>query len=151
MRALSALVIFLLLVAAAAFVGAQFEPGEWYAALRKPPLNPPNWLFAPVWSLLYLGIAVAGWLVWRTGRGVRVPLALWSGQLVLNATWSPLFFGLHRPGLALLDLGLLLVLVVSTTVAFFRVRPLAGALLVPYAVWVGFATYLNGGVWYLNR
>lgn len=151
MQSFGAFLIFLLLVASAAFVGTQFEPGEWYASLRKPPLNPPNWLFAPVWSLLYLGIAVAGWLVWGTRRGVRVPLALWSGQLVVNATWSPLFFGLHRPGLALLDLALLLVLVVSTTVAFFRVRLLAGALFVPYAVWVGFATYLNGGVWYLNR
>jgi tryptophan-rich sensory protein len=101
--------------------------------------------------LLYLCIAFAAWLVWRAHRGATTPLALWASQLLLNALWSLLFFGLHRPGLALLELAALLALVVATTAAFFRVRSLAGALLVPYVVWVGFAFYLNAGIWYLNR
>ena len=151
MRSSLALAGFLLLVAVAGAFGAVFQPGAWYAELRKPPLTPPNWLFGPVWTLLYVGIAVAAWLVWRSRRGGSGPLALWAVQLVLNALWSWLFFGLQRPGLALLDIGALLALVVATTAAFFRVRTGAGALFVPYVGWVGFATYLNAGIWLLNR
>ena len=92
--------IFLACVGLASFFGAQFVPGAWYEALQKPPLNPPNWIFAPVWSALYLAVAVAGWLVWRSGPTSRLPLALWGSQLALNAAWSWLFFGLERPGLA---------------------------------------------------
>jgi tryptophan-rich sensory protein len=152
LRGLRSLGVFVVLVAAAAFVGSRFEPGGWYAGLRKPPLTPPDAVFPVVWSLLYLGIAVAGWLVWRAaGPAARGSLALWGAQLVLNAAWSALFFGAHRPGLALVELAALLVLVAATTLAFRRVRPLAAALLLPYAAWVGFAGYLNGGIWYLNR
>ena len=143
--------VFLLAVAAAATFGSQFEPGAWYAALRKPPLNPPSWIFAPVWSVLYAAMAVAAWLVWREpGRAARA-LPLWGAQLVLNALWSFLFFGLERPGVALLEIVVLLGLVLATLVAFSRVRLLAGALLLPYAAWVGFASYLNAGLWWLNR
>ena len=151
MRSAAALAGFIVLVVLAALFGSAFQPSEWYAALRKPPLTPPNWIFGPVWSFLYLCIAVAAWLVWRARRGATRPLARWATQLLLNALWSWLFFGLHRPGFALLEIALLLVLVVATTTAFFRVRSLAGALLVPYLVWVGFASYLNAGIWYLNR
>jgi tryptophan-rich sensory protein len=151
MHAAAALAGFVALVALAALFGSTFQPGEWYAGLRKPPLTPPNWIFGPVWSFLYLCIALAAWLVWRAPRDTTTPLALWASQLLLNALWSLLFFGLHRPGLALLELAVLLTLVVATTAAFFRVRSLAGALLVPYVAWVGFAFYLNAGVWYLNR
>lgn len=146
-----ALAAFVSLVALAALFGVQFEPGEWYEKLDKPPLTPPNRVFGPVWSALYLAIAVAGWLVWRARPGSPTPLTLWGSQLVLNAAWSLLFFGLHRPALALLEIAALLILVVFTTQSFFRVRNLAGALLVPYVVWVAFAAYLNAGVWYLNR
>jgi tryptophan-rich sensory protein len=146
-----ALGVFVVLVAGAALFGALFEPGAWYAALRKPPLTPPNWVFAPAWITLYLGIAVAGWLVWRAQRQIGTPLRLWYAQLVLNALWSALFFGLQRPGLALLEILALLALVLATTAAFLRIRPLAGWLFVPYAAWVAFAAYLNAGVWYLNR
>ncbi len=151
MRDYAALGLFVVLVAAAAFLGAQFQPGPWYAELQKPRLNPPSWVFGPVWSVLYLAIAVAGWLVWRAPDASRKPLALWGSQLALNAAWSFLFFGLHLPGLALVEILLLLAVLVATTASFFRVRPLAALLFMPYAAWVGFATYLNAGIWYLNR
>lgn len=150
-RDLGALGIFIALVALAALFGAQFEPGPWYEGLRKPPLNPPNWVFAPVWSLLYLAIAIAGWLVWRARLASSRSLVLWGSQLALNAVWSLLFFGLHCPSIALVEILLLLALLIATTISFFRVRGLAGLLLVPYAAWVSFAAYLNAGLWYLNR
>lgn len=151
MRAVFSFLVFLLLVVGAATVGAGSPPGPWYAALNKPPLNPPSWLFGPVWSILYLCIATAGWLIWRSGRERGLPLILWGGQLALNALWSLLFFGLQRPGMALIDILALLCLLVITTVVFFRVQPLSGWLMVPYALWVSFAAYLNAGLWYLNR
>lgn len=144
-----ALVVFVLLVACAALFGARFEPGDWYASLAKPPLTPPNWVFAPVWSVLYLFIAVAGWLVWKKD-GARCALLLWAAQLILNALWSFIFFGLERPGTALAEISLLLVAVLATAFAFVRVHRPAAALLLPYAVWVAFAGYLNAGIWYLN-
>ena len=134
----------------ASFFGAQFVPGAWYEALQKPPLNPPNWIFAPVWSALYLAVAVAGWLVWRSGPTSRLPLALWGSQLALNAAWSWLFFGLERPGLALINILILLAVLLATLISFHRIHPWAGRLFVPYAAWVMFATYLNAGLWYLN-
>jgi tryptophan-rich sensory protein len=151
MRDLGALGIFVALVFLTAFFGSQFQPGPWYEALQKPPLNPPSWVFAPVWSVLYLSIAVAGWLVWRARPASARPLALWGIQLVLNAAWSLLFFGLHLPGLALVEIVLLLTLLTVTTALFFRVRTLAGTLFLPYLVWVSFAAYLNAGLWYLNQ
>jgi tryptophan-rich sensory protein len=151
MRDLRVLAVFVVLVAIAALFGAQFQPGPWYEGLQKPPLNPPNWVFAPVWSLLYLTIAVSGWLVWRARPASSTPLMLWGSQLLLNAAWSMLFFGLHLPGIALCDIVLLLAVLIATTSSFFRVRIVAGALLLPYTAWVGFAAYLNAGLWYLNR
>ena len=150
MRSMGSLLGFVFLVAIAASFGAAFTPGDWYEALRKPPLNPPNWIFGPVWTALYLCIAVAAWRVWLA-IGSGAPLALWSAQLAVNALWSWLFFGLQRPGLALIDIGLLLVLLGLTVNAFFRVERLAGWLLVPYFGWVAFASYLNAGIWWLNR
>lgn len=142
---------FLVTVAATAFIAGRFRPGAWYAALAKPPWTPPGWLFAPVWFLLYLSIAVAGWLVWRAVRPVAVlPLALWVAQLVLNAAWSWLFFGLHRPEAALADIIVLLVLILAFTVAAYRVSRVAAWLVVPYALWVLFATVLNAAIVRLN-
>ena len=143
--------MFVVLVALAALFGSQFTPGPWYEALREPPLNPPARVFGPVWSILYLAMAVAAWIVWEARPASRLPLTLWGVQLVLNAAWSWLFFGLQLPGLALLDIALLLVVLVATTMAFFRVRTAAGALMVPYVAWVAFAAYLNAGFWWLNR
>jgi tryptophan-rich sensory protein len=143
--------VFVLLVACAAVFGAQFQPGPWYAGLRKPPLNPPGWVFGPIWTLLYLAIAVAGWLVWRARPESLLPLSLWAGQLVLNGAWSYLFFGLRRPGAALVEILTLLVVLFITTASFFRVGRVPGALFLPYTAWVSFAAYLNAGIWFLNR
>lgn len=153
MRIALAFGVFLLLVAGAGFAGAQFTPGPWYQSLRRPPLAPPNWVFGPVWSLLYLTIALAAFLVWRSPEraGVRLGLGLWGTQLALNALWSYLFFGLERPGIALIEIILLLAVIVATTVVFLSVRRTAGLLFIPYIAWVSFATYLNAGFWWLNR
>jgi benzodiazapine receptor len=148
MRALLGLLPFLLLVTVAAAFGATFQPGAWYEALRKPPGTPPNWVFGPVWTVL---IAVAGWRVWRAQPGPSAAIVLWGAQLVLNAAWSWLFFGLERPDLALFDIVALLGLLVFTTAAFLHVDRTAGLLFVPYVAWVGYATYLNAGVWWLDR
>jgi benzodiazapine receptor len=151
MREYVPLGVFVLLVACAAVFGAQFQPGPWYAGLRKPPLNPPSWVFGPVWTVLYLAIAVAGWLVWRARPESALPLSLWAAQLVLNGAWSYLFFGLRRPGAALVEILTLLVVLFITTASFFRVGRVPGALFLPYTAWVSFAAYLNAGIWYLNR
>jgi tryptophan-rich sensory protein len=154
LRSFLSLAAFVLIVAGASAFGALFMPGEWYAALTKPPLNPPNWVFGPVWTLLYIGIAVAGWLVWQqkdAHEGSRIALGLWGTQLALNALWSYLFFGLERADLALIDIVVLLVVIAATLRWFLKLRPTAGYLFVPYLAWVGFATYLNAGIWYLNR
>jgi len=144
------LVGWLVLCFGAAAVGARFKPGAWYAALRKPSWTPPGWLFAPVWTLLYAMMAVAAWLVWRQ-TGFSGEVGLFGVQLALNAAWSWLFFGLHRPAIAFADILAMWVAILATLVAFWAVRPLAGWLLVPYLAWVSFASALNGAVWRLNR
>ena len=138
---------------AAAVVGGFFTPGEWYAQLNKPAWNPPAWVFGPVWTALYLGMAVAAWLVWRRGgfAGAPVALGLFLAQLVLNGAWSWLFFGLHRPGLALAEILVLWALILATLVAFWAVHRGAGLLFVPYLAWVSFAAFLNFTLWRLNR
>lgn len=153
MRAALMLGAWLALSFAAAAVGGFFLPGEWYASLRKPAWNPPNWIFGPVWTALYVTMAIAAWLVWRRGgfAGQRVALSLYLAQLFFNALWSPLFFGLHNPGLAFVDLVLLWLVLVGTTVAFWKARVVAGALLAPYLAWVTFAGALNFALWMLNR
>jgi len=137
---------------AAAAIGSRFQPGQWYALLAKPALTPPSWVFGPVWTLLYLMMGIAAWLVWREHglAGALCPLGLFLGQLALNALWSYLFFGLHRPGLALLDIVALWLGILATLVAFWRAYPAAGLLLLPYFIWVSFAGYLNFQFWRLN-
>lgn len=147
-----ALLLSIALVSIAAGLGAGFGPGEWYTSLNKPSWNPPNWIFGPVWTTLYLLMAVSSWLVWRR-RGVQAvygALALYGVQLLLNAIWTPLFFGAKMMGLAFAEILILEVFILATIVAFYRVRPLYGYLLVPYACWVGFATFLNFTLWRLN-
>jgi translocator protein len=142
----------LLLCFAAASLGGLFLPGEWYASLKKPSWNPPGWIFGPVWSALYTMMAVAAWLVWRRGgfAAQRGPLTLFLVQLALNAAWTPLFFGLHWPGAAFVEIVLLWLAIVATIAAFHRASRPATLLLVPYLAWVSFAAALNLALWRLN-
>ena len=139
----------LVLVAIVALIGGLAGPqggGSWYDSLDKAPWNPPSWVFGPAWTLLYVLMAVAAWLVARTGLDrpeVRAALVLYVTQLALNLAWSLLFFGAQAPGWALVDIVLLTVLVAATIVAFARVSRTAAWLLVPYLAWVLFATTLN--------
>jgi tryptophan-rich sensory protein len=148
---LLALAGWLLLTFAAAVAGgaASRAAPTFYAALARPDWAPPAALFGPVWSLLYTLMGVAAWLAWRAGAPRRV-LALYVVQLVLNALWSTLFFAMHRGAAAFVDILVLIALVVATLVGFWRARPLAGALLLPYLGWISFAAALNLAVWRLN-
>jgi tryptophan-rich sensory protein len=146
-----ALAAFLMLVFLAASPGALFPPGEWYASLERPFYAPPSWLFGPVWTLLYIGIAVSGWLVWRKIGLRSEPMVWWVVQLLLNALWTPLFFGLHWLGVALIEMALLWLAILTCVRAFWRVDRTASILLMPYLAWVSFAWLLNAGFWWLNR
>jgi translocator protein len=126
---------------------------EWYPTLNKPSWNPPPWIFAPVWTTLYVMMGAAAWLVWMKNirfSGVRVAMILFGVQLVLNGLWSFLFFKFHSPAWALVDIVALVVTLALTVVAFFNQSKLAGLLLVPYLAWVSFATFLNYTIWQLN-
>jgi benzodiazapine receptor len=146
------LVFWVALCLAAAWFGSRFEPGAWYTGLARPAYTPPAWVFAPVWTLLYMLMALAAWLVWREHgfAGAPIALSLFMVQLALNAAWSWIFFGLHRPGLALAEIQILWWAIMVTLIAFWRRRRLAGRLLLPYLLWVTFATVLNFGFWQLN-
>lgn len=140
---------------AVAFVGGLSSSSGvdgWYSAAEKPPWTPPNWLFGPVWTFLYTAMAVAAWLVWRRWGWLdaRPALLLYAGQLILNALWTPLFFGAEKLWLGLAVILALDVVLALTVVAFFRRQWLAGALLVPYLAWALYATSLNAGVAALN-
>jgi tryptophan-rich sensory protein len=136
----------------AAWVGSRFQPGEWYQHLEKPFLTPPDWVFGPVWTFLYVLMGVAAWLVWQRYGFVRAfwPLSLFIGQLALNALWSYLFFGLKNPGLAFLDIIALWLTLLATFINFWQYHTPAGQLLFPYFLWVTFAAYLNLQFWRLN-
>ena len=151
-RLARALAGWLVLSFSAASLGAFFMPGEWYATLKKPSWNPPDWIFGPVWSALYTMMAVAAWLVWKRGgfAAQRRPLTLFLVQLALNAAWTPLFFGLHRPGLAFAEIVMLWLAIAATLAAFRPVSRPAAWLLVPYLAWVSFAAVLNFTLWRLN-
>ena len=125
----------------------------WYPGLAKPSWNPPDWVFAPVWTVLYAMMACAAWLVGRERgwRAAAFPLGLFAAQLALNVAWSGLFFALQSPGAALVDVILLWLLILATLVSFWRVNAQAGLLLVPYLGWVSFAAVLNCAIWQLNR
>ena len=142
-------IVFALLVVAAAATGAVFKPGPWYEELRKPGWTPPNWAFPVVWTVLYVAIAVAGWLVWREA-GWSLAIGLWGAQLVLNAAWSWLFFGLKRMELAFADVSVLVLAVLGFIVAAREVSVTASALFLPYLAWVVTAAALNLRVMQMN-
>lgn len=156
MRLTLVFVAFLVAVLATASIGAIFTGSgvqDWYPSLAKPSWTPPAWVFGPVWSTLYLSIAVAGFLAWRQGRSAeaRWAMAWFALQLALNAGWSWVFFGLRQPGWAFAEIVLLWGSIFASTVALFRVSRAAGWLFVPYLLWVTFAAALNFAIWRLNN
>lgn len=140
---------FFVVTAMAATTGGLFKPGPWYAGLNKPSWNPPDWLFAPVWSILYLMIAYAGWLVWREA-GLTYVIVIWGVQLVFNALWSYLAFGAKRLDLAFYELLFLWLSVSAFTIAAWPIDQTASMLFMPYLLWVSFAGFLNLTVWRMN-
>lgn len=147
--------LFLLLAFLAAGIGslATFTSVDtWYATLRKPSWNPPSWVFGPVWTTLYVLMAIATWRVWRaeSSNGARLVVRLYGAQLGLNALWSVLFFGLHRPGAALIDVVVLWLVLIRMLVRFRETDTLAALLWTPYVLWVSFAAVLNAAIWELN-
>jgi tryptophan-rich sensory protein len=152
MDALIALPAFIAVAFAAAITGAIFLPDHWYHRLDKPRWQPPDWAFPPVWTVLYLCIGAAGWLAWRETGVAAAPLAFaaYALQLVFNAAWTPLFFGLHRPDLAFADLVLLWFSIAATIALFAPISASAALLLVPYLGWVTFAGAVNFEIWRRN-
>lgn len=144
-------------VAVGYLAGQATEEGvnTWYPTLTKPSFNPPDWLFAPVWSALYVLMGVAAGLIWDkidTQKAiVKKGLTFFAIQLALNALWSYLFFGLHNPLLALVEIILLWLMIYETYVQFNKVHKTAGYLLIPYLLWVAFALALNAAIWWLNK
>jgi translocator protein len=150
------LILCLLIPLAAGFVGSAFTTPSiptWYAALNKPSFNPPNWIFAPVWTTLFILMGIALFIVWKKGiktPGVKAAIVIFAVQLVLNTGWSLLFFGLHSPFYAFIEIIFLWLAIALTIVSFWKLSPAASLLLVPYLCWVSFASYLNFTVWRLN-
>jgi tryptophan-rich sensory protein len=150
------LIISLAVCLGAGFIGSIFTAGAiptWYAGLNKPSFNPPSWVFAPVWTILYIMMGVAAFLVWRQGLtapGVKIALAFFLLQLILNVAWSLIFFNWHSPLYALIDIIALWLSLALTIVFFNQVSGPAAWLLVPYILWVSFASLLNFAVWRLN-
>jgi benzodiazapine receptor len=143
------LVGFVAIVALVAYVSGQSMPGAWYAGLAKPSWTPPSWVFGPVWSVLYLMIAVAGWLIWQAPGAIAARVS-WVAQLALNGAWSPMMFGLHRIDLALAVIVVLWIAIATLIAVSWRPARWAAILLVPYLAWVSYATALNLAIWRLN-
>jgi tryptophan-rich sensory protein len=156
MRGSVALIVFIVICVGGGAAGARFTApaiATWYRDLVKPPWNPPAWVFGPVWTVLYLCMAMAGWRVWQAAdsRRRRLALGLFALQLGLNFAWSPIFFGLRRPGLAAVDIILLWFAIAAFCAVARPVSIAAAALFVPYGLWVTFATALNLAIWKLNQ
>lgn len=149
LRFIPLLLFLVLVVGGGLLIGVGNMLGQWYEGLAKPPFNPPDWLFAPVWTVLYVAIAVAGWRIWRR-RETGGAMTAWWVQLGLNFLWTPVFFTLHAVGWALVViLALLAAIVVFIVLAWGRDRP-AALLFLPYLAWVAFATLLTASIWWLN-
>ena len=153
MKRLMTLIGFLCISYIPAAVGSQFMPGPWYDSLIKPTWNPPDWVFAPVWTILYLMIGIAGYWFWQDGKGKNkiAGYSMYGLQIFLNLLWSPLFFGLKSPGASLVDILALFVVIILTVVCFMRVSRRAAYIMAPYGLWVGYACSLNAALYLLNR
>jgi len=148
-------IVSILIAQAAGIIGSFFTASSvrtWFVDLVKPAWNPPSWLFGPVWITLYTLMGLSAYIVWqnRDVPGAKLALSIYAVQLALNALWSILFFGLRNPGLAFLEIIVLLVFIIVTTVLFWKINTWAGVLLLPYIAWVSFATFLNYSIWQLN-
>ena len=150
------LIISIVVSQLAGIIGAFFTTpsiASWYATLSKPALNPPAWVFGPVWTTLFALMGIAAFLVWKKGlerRDVKKALGIFIGQLCLNTLWSIIFFGLHNPGMAFIEIIFLWLAILSTIITFAKISKPAAWLLVPYILWVSFAGYLNYSIWILN-
>ena len=150
------LLISILLPQVAAGVGAYFTitgDGTWYDTIQKPDWNPPSWLFAPVWTALYIMMGIAFYLVWKNDALLnkkRTAMLLWGFQLVLNLFWTIIFFNLQQPGWATVEIGVLWFFILATIIAFARINKIAAWLLVPYIAWVSFAALLTWAIWKMN-
>ena len=141
---------FIAAVFVTALSGAKYSPGSWYEELNKPSWQPPNWLFPIAWTILFIMIAISGWLVWREVGAITLPLVVYGIQLILNYMWSWLFFGKKRMDLALFEVGLLWLSIVAMIVLFYPISETAALLLLPYLAWVSFAAFLNFTMLRLN-
>lgn len=150
------LILAILVCESAGFVGSIFTAPSipnWYASLAKPALNPPSWVFGPVWTILYLLMGISVFLIWRESKKnehLKSALILFGIQLALNAIWSPLFFGVQNPGVAFIVIIAMWTAILLTILSFIKINRLAAYLLIPYLIWVTFASYLNIGIWFLN-
>lgn len=136
----------------ALFTTPQTGVGTWYSVLDKPSFNPPSWVFGPVWTTLFLLMGYASYLIWETKKSTirKWAIALYIVQLVLNTLWSVLFFGLHSPGVAVIEIVFLEAAIIACTVLFYKIKPLAAYLMLPYILWVAFASFLNFTIWLIN-
>lgn len=150
------LIISIVLAQATGIIGSLFTYSEiptWYMTLNKPSFNPPSWVFGPVWTTLFLLMGIAAFLVWKSGWSridVKKALGVYALQLVFNMTWSIVFFALHSPGWAFLNLIILWILIAWTMISFYKISKTATYLLIPYIAWVSFAGILNYTLWMLN-
>jgi benzodiazapine receptor len=142
------LLLFILIVAGVSFSGAQFRPGDWYAGLIKPDWTPPNWIFPVVWSVLYLMIAVAGWLIFAASN--RTLKILWVIQLALNGLWSWIFFGMHLIGLGMIDILAIFFCTLILLAFAYKFSRAVVWLMAPYLLWIGYASALNVAIYFLN-
>ena len=149
-RPLLAFILATLVIGAGASVFTAPSIPTWYASLVHPDIAPPNWVFAPAWTTLYVLMAVAAWRVWRIAGTRSKEMAAYGVQLALNFAWSAIFFGAHQIGLAMIEIAVLLVAIAVTTTLFFRRDRLAGLLMLPYLGWTGFAAALTHAFWVLN-
>jgi len=142
-------ILFVALVLMAASSGAIFKPGDWYKSLQKPAWTPPDWMFPVVWTALYIMIGIAGWLIWDI-QGFGLVLGLWAVQLIFNAMWSWLFFGMRRMDYAFVDVTFMWLSIAAFIVLAWQISPWASLLFVPYLVWTTIAAALNLTVWRMN-
>lgn len=151
------LMVSIIIVEAVGGIGAIFTTPAipvWYASLKKSSLNPPNWIFGPAWTILFLLIGVSLFLIWRqaiAGENVRLAITVFVFQIALNVLWSIIFFGLKLPLAGFVEIIVLWIVILANTIVFYRISAAAGLLLIPYLCWVGFASYLNLSVYLLNK